>query len=126
MGPEPRVSPRLVSLLSACTYSTADGLSQPEAPMIPHPADSTETTREAETTAGSRDAEGSSAPRRATRKRGRPRKNPNDGADLTPKEVCAHVVSDSTGSGGFERLTYRSGVGCKFLMRNVPTNHERK
>ncbi|KAH8776271.1 putative AT DNA binding protein [Diaporthe sp. PMI_573] len=86
MDSVPMVPPQLVSLLSACSYSIPDGPSHPEDPTISHPTPNTETTPQTEMATVNLDAAESSTPPRAPRKRGRPRKTPDNGAALTPKE----------------------------------------
>lgn len=123
-GMDPKVPPQLVSLLSACSYSIPDGKSHPEDFLdtsIPNSTCNTEPTQQAEMTVVSIDAPESSTPRQAPRKRGRPRKMPENGAALTSKEVC-----DSLNHGSFRRLIYRSAVDYKSSMHSVPTNLERK
>lgn len=88
---------------------------------IPNSTWNTEPTQQAEMTVVSIDAPELSAPRQASRKRGRPRKMPENGAALTSKEVC-----DSLDHGSFRRLIYRSAVDYKSLMHSVHTNLERK
>lgn len=123
---DPRVPPQLLSLLSACSYSVPDGPSHPEYPAAPRPTHNTETTQQAEVAAVSPGAAESSTTRQVPRKRGRPRKTPDNGAALTSKEVCEHIVSESHEHRSFQRLIYRSAVDCKSSMRSVPTSHERK
>ena len=126
---DPSVPPQLVSLLSACSYSVLDGMSHPEDsldPTIPHSTCNTEPIQKAEMTAVSLGAAEPSTPRQAPRKRGRPRKMPDNAAAMTSKEVCEHIVSDSPEHGSFPRLIYRSAVDYKSSVRSVPTSHERK
>lgn len=121
---DPKIPPQLVSLLSACSYSIPDGKSQPEDFLdtsIPSSTYNPEQTERAEMTVVSLDAPELSTPRQAPRKRGRPRKMPENGAALTSKEVCGGLDH-----GSFRRLTYRSAVDYKSSMHSVPTNLERK
>lgn len=83
---------------------------------------------QAEMTTISSDAAVSSTTRQAPKKRGRPRKTPENGGALTPKEVRENILSECPGFlfGSFQRLIYRSAAECNFSMLSVPTSHERK
>lgn len=108
-----RCPPQLVSLLSESSYpvpglpeSSESDKGQPQgdgrsiteqATSVPHSACNTQTTQQAEMTAVNTDAAELSTTGQAPKRRGRPRKTPDNSGALTPKEVCENILSGCTG-----------------------------